>query len=445
MSSFRHAREQWKIGGSIAAALVVALLGASMETAHAQPPPKPGAITNLTVGPVTLDEATYTVDATWDTATNATSYLVKLTSASGTVLDQERVTATAFSGATTQPAGSIVKVVVTPFNQRRRGRTATKSTTLPDLTAPAAEYALSPQNSPDGSVTISQTSLTDNVSGAAQITQSIDWGDSSSVSTGPGTMLSFAHTYSATPAVYHPVITVTDQAGNPSTYTLAAVVLDSTDPTGSFTVAPPTAWARWTRVTVTQLTLSDNLSAPADIARSVDWGDGRTSNWTAATTLDHRYRMAGVFTPVVTITDEAGNSATPISTSGVTVTVDAVAPRLKLSLPTNRRQSTAKWNPLRGRVRDVETGVRDVRVEAIEKRHGSWYGYRANSGRWVTAATKKDAWRRATFSTVVPTTRRWSVPLQRLRVGLLVYRASSRDNVGNRSAWKSHQQLLTRS
>ncbi len=445
----RHARTTWNrapraAGAFVTAVTALALVAGVSDSAQAKPPVKPGNVTGLSITSMTQEDATYTVEAGWNTATNATSYLVTLTNITGTVLDQERVTDPSFVGTTTQAAGAKVTVSVTPFNVKRRGRTTATSAFLPDFTAPVATYTVSPDSSPDGNVTVTQTSVSDNLSTPAQLTQSIDWGDGSPNSTGPGTQTTFPHAYPTTPAVHHPVVTLTDGAGNDVTYTLAAAVNDLSAPTGTFAVSPATGYARWTTVTVTQQAIGDNLSAEADIARSVDWGDGPAEPWTTGTTLTHTYDAAGTYDPTVTLTDEANNASAPLATSAVTVTADTVKPVVRLRLPTTNKQSVSKWTTLRGRATDAQTGVRNVRVKVVEKRHGTWYAYRADTGRWATAASQRGAWKKATLSTVTPNGRRWSVPVKRLRVGLLVYRAAARDNVGNSSAWRTHQQLLTR-
>jgi hypothetical protein len=424
-----------------ALALVVSMTG----PAQARPPAKPGNVGGLDITSMDLaNDPEYTVDASWNPSSNTTSYLVKLVNASGTVLDQERVTGTTFEGTTTLAAGSKVSVSVTPFNDRRRGRTASTSDFLPDQTDPTAAYTVSPENSGDGHVTVTQTQLADNLSTAAQLTQTIDWGDASPNSTGPGTTTSFAHTYSTTPAVYHPVVTIKDAAGNETTVELAAAVKDLAAPTGSYSVSPATGYARWTTVTLTQDAIDDDLSANEDISRTVDWGDGPAETWTDGTTLTHRYDAAIAATPTVTLEDEAGNVAAPISSSAVSITADTTAPKLRFKLPTTGRQSVSKWTTLRGRAIDSETGVKNVRLKVVEKRHAKWYAYKSDTRRWVSAASQRGAWKKATTTTATTVGRRWSLPVKRLTVGTLVYRASGTDNVGNKSAWLKHSQLLTR-
>ena len=446
----RHARTTWNrapraAGAFVTAVTALALVAGVSDSAQAKPPVKPGNVTGLSITSMTQEDATYTVEAGWNTATNATSYLVKLTNiernrsrsgaGDGPVVRRHHHASRGRQGdrlgdpLQRQATWSHDRHVRLPSRLHRSGRDLHRSarTTLAD-----------------GNVTVTQTSVSDNLSAPAQLTQSIDWGDGSPNSTGPGTQTTFPHAYPTTPAVHHPVVTLTDGAGNDVTYTLAAAVNDLSAPTGTFAVSPATGYARWTTVTLTQQAIGDNLSAEADIARSVDWGDGPAEPWTTGTTLTHTYDAAGTYDPTVTLTDEANNASAPLATSAVTVTADTVKPVVRLRLPTTNKQSVSKWTTLRGRATDAQTGVRNVRVKVVEKRHGTWYAYRADTGRWATAASQRGAWKKATLSTVTPNGRRWSVPVKRLRVGLLVYRAAARDNVGNSSAWRTHQQLLTR-
>ncbi len=444
MSTSRYARTSWGFAAAITAALVTTMLPGSMSPASAKPPAKPGQVTALVLA-ATKSGPTYAVNASWNAATRATSYQVKLTNASGTLLDQGKVVTTSFTGHTTLGVGSKVTVTVTPYNLTRRGRATQASTNLPDLTAPVATYTLTPPNSSLGGVTVQQTSLTDDVSAAGAISQSIDWTDGTPASTGIGTVTSFDHNYGPLPAVYHPVVTVTDAAGNHSSYTLTAVVADVVAPIGTFSVSPTSGWAKWTDVTVQQDSLSDDLSAAADITRTIDWGDGTTGPWVSGSTLTHRYSAAGVFIPQVTIADEAGNIAGPLPTLPVTVTADTVVPQVRFTLPQYKRQSVAKWTTLKGRATDVGTGVRQVKVKAIEQRRGVWYAYRTKAQRWVRAPSKATAWTRATPARVTPTaTHQWTSSLRGLKTGVLVYKTRGVDNVGNVSAWKAHRQLLTR-
>ncbi len=445
MSGNLRSRGGLGLAVAVTAALVAALLPGTMSTATAKPPPKPGNVTGLALQ-ATKPGAAYRVESTWQAANNATTYRVTMTDGAGVQLAQDNVTATTFTGAAARPAGSTVTVSVVPFNGPRRGRAATRSIVLPDLTAPVAAYTVTPQMSPNGDVTIEVNSISDDLSTDAQITQAVDWADGSPTVDADGTVTSFAHGYGATQAVYYPVVTVADLVGNTRVYELTVVVDDVTAPTGTFSVSPLNAWARWTQVTLTQIEIQDDLSQDDKISRTVDWGDGTTLPWTTGATSTHRYLTGANVSPTVTVTDEAGNQSDPLSTSVVTVTVDSVAPRVRLTPPKLRVHSVRSWKTLKGRSYDSGTGVRKVRLRAIEKRGSVWYSYKPLRQTWVRGGTTRAAaWAKTGAAKVSPTTARtWSVKLRYLKKGLLVYKVSSKDNVGNVSAWKLRKQLLTR-
>ena len=442
MHTSRYARKSWGLAATVAVSLVLTMAPGSFDAATAKPPAKPGVV-KLKPLDATLDSNTYTVHATWDAASNATVYQVRMTNASGTLLDQGRVTTTDFDGTTTIGAGAKVTVSVTPYNQRRRGRTASISRLLPDLTAPVGAYTITPA-SDTGDVTLDQVSLTDDLSALGAIKQHIDWdGDGTTDETDFGNVTSLDHSYGPTQQVYHPVVTVSDQAGNDRSYELATVVGDHTAPSATASVTPLTAWAKWTFVAVDVSDYTDNLSAGADLTGTIDWGDGTTDTWVPGSSSKHRYATAGPYQPIVTIADEAGNTFVPATVS-VNVTADTVAPRVRLTVPASKRASVAKWTTLRGRTGDSGTGVRRVQVKAIEKRHGVWYGYRPGIHRWLAASSKTAAWTKATPAKVKPLGHVWSSKLSRLRTGVLITRVRAVDNVGNKSLWKQHQQVLSR-
>jgi hypothetical protein len=442
ISSFRRA-SGIGLTAAIGIGLVTALVPATMSTAAARPPARPRTVSNLTLS-ATKPAAAYSIEADWTAAANATSYRVVMTNNLGAVLSQGSVAVTSYTGAVSQAANATVKVSVTAYNGRRHGKAVSKSIVLPDLTAPVASYTVTPTDSSDGNVTIQQTSLSDDLSANAAVSQHIDWGDGTSTDVA-GDVSSVPHGYGPTKAVYYPVVTVTDEAGNESSYPLTAVVADVTAPTGAFSVSPATAWANWTVVTVSQSALSDDLSAQDKIARMIDWGDGSADAWAAGASFTHVYTAAGSHSPTVTIADEAGNTSV-VPTSAVEVSVDAVAPTTRLFAAAHKRQSVSGWSTLHGRANDSGTGVRVVRVKAIEKRGSVWYAYRAGTRSWVRAGTRvAAAWHKARAARVsTDASHLWSVKLARLTRGVLVTKVSATDNVGNTSAWKSHKVRLTR-
>ena len=424
-------------------AVTSALLVVTALPSVAAPPGKPGKVSGL-AAVVTKPAAAYTVASTWNAASNATSYQVRLVDDVGTSLASDTVTTPGWSAAADRQAGSVVRVQVTPYRGTRKGTTATVSKTLPDLTAPTGAFDVSWTTA---TATVTQTALSDDLSAASAIVRSIDWGDGAgfeSWAAGATTQ----HTYPATDGLYRPRVTLVDQAGNTDTQTLHAVVIgDDTAPTGTFTAGPVAAWSSVTSVQLTQTALSDDFSNPADVTRLVDWGDGSAiAAWTSLLAVPtHVYPTAGTYTPLVTLTDEAGNTA-QVSAPDVVVTTDTVKPVVRLSLPKRRLAVVGTWKTLRGRATDAAgTGVVRVEVRAVQKRGTAWYALKPATRTWVKTSTKARAFARAGVRTVVPTaTGAWTAGLPRLRRGTLAYRVVAVDRVANRSAAARHTQRLTR-
>ena len=267
-----------------------------------------------------------------------------------------------------------------------------------------------------------------------------DFGDgSTSTSSNP------SHTFDK-PGEYTVTLTVSNAAGS-DTATAVVTALDPDDkpPTGSFTVAPGTGWAKYTAVTLTQTAISDNSTPAGDVRRVVDWKDGSAPvTWTTGTTTNHVYGARGSYTPTVTLTDLAGNSAV-VSTAPVTVTADTAAPVAAVQRPTHR-SSAASWRVLKGRASDGSgSGLAVVQLRVIEKRGKVWYAYRARSHSWVKAGSRAAALRKSGAGrAVLDPTARWSYRLPGVRRGDLVLRLVARDRVGNSSRVLSYAQLLTR-
>jgi hypothetical protein len=428
------------LGGSLAASLVIGALGTA--TADAKPV-KPGPVTGLTasaVGGSTV--GTYDVTSSWNASTSATKYKVAITKG-GVTLASATITTTSWNPTVTTTPGS-ASLAVTPVAVHRKGATARLTFTMADVTAPQGSYSSSWDNN-TGVATITQDSLTDD-SPVAQVTRTVDWNDGTSVQAWTtGTTLN--HTYPLVEQRYVPTVTLEDAAHNVTVVDVPAVVINDLEaPSGTFAVAPGTAWATLTEVTVSQSALADNWSPAANITRSVDWGDGSTpSDWTVGTTISHIYTSGGTFSPVVTITDEAANAA-PVATSDVTVTVDAVAPVVKLLLPKTHRHSVKAWRTLRGKATDTNgTGVKHVRLRAVEKRGTKWFGYRPATKTWVKAATRARAFKRSrAFTRTTSLQHLWSAHLTGLRKGTLVYKVSAVDLVHNASTPITHKATLTK-
>lgn len=432
----------------VGAASIALALAAGITPAQAAPPLKPGKVTGL-AATVAKPATAYQVASTWNPATNATSYQVKLVNSAGTVLDSSTTTGTAWTGRTTATFGSLVKVLVTPFRGARKGTAASISKTLPDLTAPTGAFTVTYDDTVSTTVTVTQTALADDLSAPADITREIDFGDGAGFQPYPSGAVA-EHTYAATDARYVPVVRLKDQADNSSTMTLAAVVIgDEEAPVGTYDVSTASAWANLSKVSISQTSLSDAPFSPNDkILREILWGDGTAKEtWTSGAVATHVFATGGSFTPRVFLTDEAGNSSEVVGTA-VTVTVDSVGPQVKLTLPTTALSSISRWTTLKGTATDgTGTGVKQVRVRAVQKRGTVWYAYKPATRSWVKAgATRAGAFTKAGLLTVMPSaTGAWTGRLYQLRRGTLSYRAVALDQVGNRSKPVAHSQLLTRS
>lgn len=287
----------------------------------------------------------------------------------------------------------------------------------------------------------------DDITPSSAITGTIDWKDGSPVDsfTGSGTL---AHTYAKTAARYVPTVVLTDDHGYTTTYQTPAIVInDTAAPTGTFVLNRSTAWAKYTKVVLSQTAIHDDWSPDANIKRTVDWGDGDVQQWTAGTTLTHVYRSAGSYAPKVTLTDEAGNATDPaVSAGAVTVKADTAAPRVTIKLPARPRNVIKKWRTLRGTARDAGVGVKVVHLQVVEKRGTTYYAYKWSTKRWVKVGHRLGrAWTKAGTASLRPSaTHTWAKSVARLRKGVLVFRVNGVDRVNNTSRWLVHSQKLTR-
>lgn len=419
------------------------MLSTTAVPSVAKPPTRPGAPSDLAAS-ATKSGSMIAVKVTWAAGTNATRYAVGLSSG-GATLDSGTVSTLSWTGHTTLPEGSIVKVSVTSYNGRRRGGTASTSLVLPDLTAPTASYSVAHSPAPSGpDVTVTVSSLADNLTSTADLSQVIDWGEGTTAEPWPSTQGTISHRYPDREGRYEAKVRLLDRAGNERTYPLVIVVRDETVPTGSFILETNSAWAWWTKVRLAEAVVHDDLSPADRVARVINWGDGAQTIWAQGTTPAHVYGASGSYSPTVTLTDEAGNTSAPLPTSTVVVDTDLARPTVRLTPPTKRKAYVASWRTLRGRAADAQTGVRNVKLKAIEKRRTGWHAYQANSCSWVKATSRSAAWKRTVAANVRPTDGHWAVTICNLRKGRLLYKARAFDNRANASFWVSKKARLTR-
>jgi len=388
---------------------------------------------------------TYHLHVTWDAATNATSYQASI-SRSGTTVASTKVADTNWDVNVAGTPGQKLTVQVRGLRTHFKGKWASTTTTFTDQIAPIGTFSAKSDDPNPDDATITQVSLVDD-SNLSDVTRTVDWADGSTDTWTPGDT-TITHPYNAGTAQvrYAATVTMKDLAGNTRTVEVipAPVFNDHTAPTGAFSASPASAWAKLTKVKVTQKSLSDGAGTPSQyITRSVNWKDGTTSVWTKGTTLTHVYTKGGRFTPKVTITDEAGNSAT-LSTSVVVVKVDKTSPKVTVAI-SRPKHSVKAWRKLHGKATDHGTGVKRVWVKVVEKRKGHWYGYNAATHRWVKAASKARALARSkAISRKTNSQHQWTAKVPGLRKGKLVVRAWAADRVGHRSATVIRKASLTR-
>jgi hypothetical protein len=424
------------LAGGLTASLLIGAFGTAAAEAK---PTKPGGLTHLTATATPAAAGTYTVASSWDPAAGATKYRVTVTKG-GATLASATVISPSWSPTITSAPGT-ASLAVTPVAVHRKGATSSLSFALADVTAPQGTFTSSWTGT---HATITQQALSDD-SGTSGITRAVAWGDGTTVPWTSGTTLN--HTYAAL-GRYLPTVTLKDAAGNTRVVAVPAIVIgDTTAPTGTFSAGPIKAWAAFTAVTVTQSALHDDFSPADHITQSVNWGDGTApTDWTGTTSVTHVYATAGSFTPVVTITDEAHNAASPISTSPVVVSADTASPVVKLLLPKTHKKSVRAWKTLRGTASDTPgVGVKQVSLRAVEKRGTRWYAYKAATKTWVRAATKAKAFAKAgALAMTTSASHGWAGKLVGLKRGTLVYKVSATDQVANVSAVLTHKATLTR-
>ena len=424
--------------------VVLAITGLSLGlAAPIQARPPIGPVKNLTAA-VTKPTSAYQVSVDWSDLSGASSYKVALKDAGGVVLDSDTVTSSDWLTTTTKPATSVVRVTVTPMSATRKGRPATISKALPDLTAPWATYAV---DWTGVDATVTESGLADDVDPASAITRTINWGEPGGSFEPWTTGSTNTHGYPVQDGRYVPQVTLADTAGNSATLNLHAVVIgDTTAPSGEYGVSHSAkVWARFTKVSVNQSALSDDFSPPNKVARSVIWGDGVVTPWATGLSLSHIYKVGGTYTPQVSLADEAGNTVT-VDSASVTVAVDTAAPKLTLTIPKTGARMVRSWKVLTGKAVDSGVGMGKVRLRLVQKRGTVWYAYLPAKKVWVKGgSTRVRAAKLAGLARVTPaTTGAWQFRVANLRMGLLVVQYSAADKALNKTLVSMRKQLLTR-
>ena len=232
-----------------------------------------------------------------------------------------------------------------------------------------------------------------------------------------------------------------------------ALAADTTPPTGVFSADHTHDFVGGVvsavTVTVTRMGVSDDTSAPENIAQEIDPGDGSGYvAWGSDITHQLQYTAAGVYHPTVRLTDEANNSSI-IDLPAITVTADWSKPTVHIARPVPAmRPHVRGWQVVHGTSYDTGSGPSTTIVIVLERRSGIWYGYDYSTRRWSKGfadlrktLTTTDVW--PAFAEV--SSGAWHAPrIAGLRKGTLLVQARSYDKVGNLSAQTRVTQVLSK-
>ena len=175
----------------------------------------------------------------WTPLAGATAYKVVLTSG-GVVLASVTQTSPPWDATLSLTANSQIQVSVTPLEGKRPGNSARPSTCCPTSHLRRGTFTVTRSGM---DMTITQTSLQDDVTPSAEIKRTVVWGRRRRTDLADGRR---AHA-TTTPLLgrYVPTVRLTDRAGNSVTLTLKAAVFgDTTAPTVNVAAGPSSAFAR---------------------------------------------------------------------------------------------------------------------------------------------------------------------------------------------------------
>ncbi|MFZ2012423.1 MAG: hypothetical protein WAV00_01205 [Nocardioides sp.] len=259
------------------AVLALAVGAVTTTTAEARPT-KPGRVV-LSASATEPAIGSYKLHITWGAVANATGYQVSI-SRSGSTLATSKFSASTLVWNKTVSATPGQTVTVSGFAVigHFKGKSSSTSVHLLDTIAPTATYTVQ-EDTNTGQATLIESDLTDD-SPLSGVTRTVDWGEGAPVVYAAGAPIT--HTYPLTEARYQPHVTLKDAAGNTTDVDPASgvVVSDSQAPTGGFAVSRTTAWAKYTKVGVSETTAVVDNWTPSDlVTRTVDWTDGTSSTW----------------------------------------------------------------------------------------------------------------------------------------------------------------------
>jgi hypothetical protein len=294
-----------------------------------------------------------------------------------------------------------------------------------DVAPPSGTFTLSTAKAwPGQKVTLTQQSLSDDVSAPGAITRSVDWGDGSA----PGTDLT--HVY-AKPGNFQVAVTLTDESGKSAPATIPGAGVAVAAPAGTFKLSKTSVWPG------EKFTVSWTGLSPDATKVSLDLGNGsrvvlpRTTNH-----LDVTYKAStapGNITLYATFTNGNGDS-TPVAVGALTLKRDSWRPTVAITKPA-RPARASSWGYARGTVADKGAGVAGVALRISMTRGGTLYCY-----------TAAQTWKRASSCAAVPAAvagGKWSLRLKGVGKGVLDVTAVATDKAALTSTAAHVRQKIT--
>jgi hypothetical protein len=295
-----------------------------------------------------------------------------------------------------------------------------------DVAPPSGTFTLSAGKAwPGQRVTLTQQSLSDDVSTPDAITRSVDWGDGSA----PGTGLTKVY---AKPGTYHVSVTLTDASGRSAPATIPGAVVTVATPAGRFKVSKAAVWPG------EKFTVSWSGLDPDATKVSLDLGNGaKVVLPRGGNHLDVTYKPSvapGNITLYATFTDGDGDS-TPVPVAALTLKRDSWRPTVAITRPAKPTRASS-WAYARGTVADKGAGVAGVTLRVGLTRGGKLYCY-----------TAAKTWKKASSCAAVPATvagGRWSLRLKGVGKGVLDITAVATDKAAQASTAAHVRQKITR-
>jgi hypothetical protein len=212
---------------------------------------------------------------------------------------------------------------------------------------------------------------------------------------GPATTATISTGSLAAGETYWIAVQSTAASSTVTTASFVAATLDTTGPTGTYTLNRTSAYLALdfesdseeyeaASFTVTQTSVAD-LPVAGPVTRTIQAGDGTAEKVWSTSTSTLIYHKPGTFTPKVRLKDKYGNLTT-VSLPPITVKRDRVSPKVRIATPANPTK-VASWRRIHGTATDVGTGVDGVGAFVAQKRGSIWYTYDFRKKKWLKGYT----------------------------------------------------------